>query len=161
MCILSFNLFFFQAVVKTITFVVFHDGFKKIEIDRKNFWKLECLGTQVETEIKTFRRYALTGFRIYLVTVSLTLIALVVKSIYFREMPFPCWCPEGWKTKIIVYQIVTLPYPIFIVAVFDLLYSASYIEAYFQFKLLNCAFSRLQTVEDIKKCHIHQHFLFQ
>lgn len=121
------------------------------------------MGTPLYTQLKRTRASFLFAFKTYSCVICFTFLALVLNACIFKVMPFPCWVPEGghWKTGMIMFQLIALPYPVFIVMCFDLMFTSSYMEVYFQFKLINKRFSELKTIRDIDKCQIHQHFLFE
>lgn len=133
-----------------------------INTDRKKFWSLKTMGKELENEFIFKRRCVYIGFKMFLILNCLIYLTMIIKAIYFQELPLPCWSPEGleWKIGIIIFQLVTSPFPILVSVCFDCLFSAAYMEAYFQFRLLNSAFSNLNTLQEIEKCHMHQHFLF-
>lgn len=149
--------------LKAVTFIVFHEDFNTIMVNRKKFWQLDSMGAELGAELKRIRKYFVAGFKIYICLLSLIYFALVVKAVFFHEMPFPCWLPEGeyWKTGVTYYQLSLILYAVVIVTTFDFMFCASYLEAYLQLKLLNRAFSNMKTINDVDKCKNYQNFIFK
>lgn len=160
-CINKFILF--QIVMKTATFCFYHEEFQIIANNRTKFWKLDQMGSTLENELKKIRRFCSKMFIIYWCLTYLVALIGIFNSITLKEMFFPCWIPDGpyWKTGMMIFQALLVPIFAYILTNFDLMFTTSYLEVYFQFRLINSTFSNMKTIQSIKNCQVYHSFLIR
>lgn len=144
-----------------IIFIIYQEDFKKLINERQHFWKSTIFGLETQEKLKFYPKVAYTGIKIYIIFLACTIVVLVMRPILSHQLIFPVLTPQGkyWFIIITLLQSQQCLYGTLFLIGFDSLFCLIYIDIIVQFKLLNLACTKMETIEDLDKCANHLGFL--
>lgn len=172
-----------QLTVKVAVIVVYKKQLKQILDDMDQFWILETVNAEDDVELKKRNEFLekvcwITAF-VYRIMGYTLMIAYTGNSIVNKTTPFACWMPQDdpipyFFQIVYVTQMLILVTVIPFVVGFDCLFAAICIKIAIQFRILcraintavpsdvtNVTDAEKVFIENIRKCIVHQQFLYR